>query len=423
MRIIISILLAFLLSHLSPVASAPTELNKRGAPTSAYFLDATKGGDNNKGSYGNFHSYNKGSDPIRGVNLGGWLLLEPWLNTDLFSKTYFSDGNIPGDEFNFCATLGYLKCGSLLETHYSSFITESDFKEIASYGLNAVRIPIGHWAFILEGTDKYYKGSQEKYLQKSLTWAKKYGLKVWIDLHGVPGSQNGYDSSGHKDTHDWAGYNNMDDTKKILRYIFNKYGGTTYKDTVIGIELVNEPLVGDNGVTQDTLSDFYQGAITEIRNTVKSKQNIVLHDGYQSQGAWTGKSYNSGSNLIYDTHLYMLYNDYYKSLDYEGKIKQVCSWGNEISGLNYKEVVGEFTAAFDANSNSVYTKKISEWSNSDKKKISRFVQAEFNAFEKNYGWFFWNWKMGDSDQWDFQVLVKNGVIPNPVSKRTYNDCK
>lgn len=248
-------------------------------------------------------------------------------------------------------------------------------------------------------------------------------MKVWIDLHGVPGSQNGYDSSGHKDTHDWAGYNNMDDTKKILRYIFNKYGGTTYKDTVIGIELVNEPLVGDNGVTQDTLSDFYQGAITEIRNTVKSKQNIVLHDGYQSQGAWTGKSYNSGSNLIYDTHLYMLYNDYYKSLDYEGKIKQVCSWGNEISGLNYKEVVGEFTAAFDANSNSVYTKKISEWSNSDKKKISRFVQAEFNAFEKNYGWFFWNWKMGDSDQWDFQVLVKNGVIPNPVSKRTYNDCK
>lgn len=29
------------------------------------------------------------------------------------------------------------------------------------------------------------------YLDKAIGWARKNEMKVWVDLHGAPGSQNG----------------------------------------------------------------------------------------------------------------------------------------------------------------------------------------------------------------------------------------
>ena len=31
----------------------------------------------------------------------------------------------------------------------------------------------------------------EAHLDKAIGWARKNGMKVWVDLHGAPGSQNG----------------------------------------------------------------------------------------------------------------------------------------------------------------------------------------------------------------------------------------
>lgn len=381
-------------------------------PASAYAALDYRTVMDTQGAEGNY--FGKGN-PVRGVNLGGWLVIEPWMNTD-----FVPSGT--ADEFSFCSNLGYSACGDALEKHYSSYITEDDFLQMLSLGLNAVRIPIGYWAFKLEGPDKFNKGSQEKYLQKALGWAKNHNIKVMIDLHGVPGSQNGYDSSGHKDTHDWAGYSNMDETKQILNYIFAKYGGNTYGDTVMGIELVNEPLTsGQGSVTADTLSNWYAGAIDQIRNLVKSKQRVVLQDGYLPQGTFNGKSYNS-QNVWYDTHMYVLYASGLKDMSLDDKVKQVCTWGSQLASNQYPTVVGEFTAAWDSNSNGPFTKAIGSWTSDQKAQMTRFVEAQFNAFEKNYGWFFWNWK-STSDQWSFQALVKAQVIPSPVTLRSSSECK
>ena len=56
--------------------------------------------------------------------------------------------------------------------------------------LNHVRIPIGYWAFEVGAGEPYISG-QLPYLQKAVTWAGNHGLKVIVDLHGAPGSQNG----------------------------------------------------------------------------------------------------------------------------------------------------------------------------------------------------------------------------------------
>jgi len=55
--------------------------------------------------------------------------------------------------------------------------------EIASVGLNHVRIPIGYWALNPVDGDPYVQG-QLAILDNAIGWAKEAGLKVMLDLHG-----------------------------------------------------------------------------------------------------------------------------------------------------------------------------------------------------------------------------------------------
>ena len=54
-----------------------------------------------------------------------------------------------------------------------------------------MRLPIGYWAWDVGAGEPYIQG-QLPYLRRAVTWASNHGLKLIIDLHGVPGSQNGY---------------------------------------------------------------------------------------------------------------------------------------------------------------------------------------------------------------------------------------
>jgi glucan 1,3-beta-glucosidase len=69
-------------------------------------------------------------------------------------------------------------------------------------GLNHIRIPIGFWAYDVSGGEPYVQGAAE-YLDRAIGWARKYNVKVILDLHGAPGSQNGYDNSGVRGVANW----------------------------------------------------------------------------------------------------------------------------------------------------------------------------------------------------------------------------
>lgn len=113
--------------------------------------------------------------------MGGWLVLEPWITPSLFEPWAKGGGVV--DEYTFSGVLGKAAAQNRLEQHWSSFITEGDFKEIASVGLNHVRIPVGYWA-LHPGPDDPYVQGQLPYLDKSIQWARNAGLKVMLDLHG-----------------------------------------------------------------------------------------------------------------------------------------------------------------------------------------------------------------------------------------------
>jgi glucan 1,3-beta-glucosidase len=95
------------------------------------------------------------------------------------------------DEYTFGQYQSASVAKAALTQHWNTWIQESDFSAIAAAGLNHVRLPIGYWAWDVSGGEPYIQG-QLPYLQKAVTWAKNHGLKVIVDLHGAPGSQNGY---------------------------------------------------------------------------------------------------------------------------------------------------------------------------------------------------------------------------------------
>jgi glucan 1,3-beta-glucosidase len=122
-------------------------------------------------------SFAYGSEKVRGVNTGGWFVLEPWITPSLF------EGNAAKDEWTFTELLGKEGAKARLEQHWNSWFTQDDFRQMAAAGLNHVRIPIGYWSVLPRQGDPYVQGAYEK-LGEALDWASGAGLKVMIDLHG-----------------------------------------------------------------------------------------------------------------------------------------------------------------------------------------------------------------------------------------------
>ena len=141
-------------------------------------------------------SFPYGKTPIRGVNLGGWLVLEPFITPSLFESYKPSEGVV--DEWSLCEILGPQEAHRVMDEHYRTFVTEQDFQKMRDAHIDHVRIPIGYWAL------KGEKGTKEpfveelswKYLLLGLQWARKYGIRAMVELHGAPGSQNGWNHSG-----------------------------------------------------------------------------------------------------------------------------------------------------------------------------------------------------------------------------------
>jgi len=126
-------------------------------------------------------TFNYNDDKVRGVNLGGWFVLEPWITPSIFAP--WANGGGVVDEYTFTQTLGKQEAQNRLNIHWDTWITQEDMNEIASMGLNHVRIPIGYWALNPLDGDPYVQG-QVPYLDRAIGWARTAGLKVMLDLHG-----------------------------------------------------------------------------------------------------------------------------------------------------------------------------------------------------------------------------------------------
>lgn len=112
-------------------------------------------------------------------------------------------------------------------------------------------------------------------------------MKVHIDLHGAPGSQNGYDNSGHRiQTADTLGFTRGDTVKqtlKVIEKIASKYAKKEYQDVVVAIQLLNEPLPDRLSGTSDVVQ-FSKDGYGKVRSV--SDTPVVIHDAFQGASFW-----------------------------------------------------------------------------------------------------------------------------------------
>lgn len=134
--------------------------------------------------------------------------------------------------------------------------TEEDFAQIAGAGLNWIRLPIPFWAVQKYDEEPFLEGVSWKYILKAFQWARKYGLRIKLDLHAVPGSQNGYNHSGKKGLINFLygtmGVANAQRTLDYIRVIAEFISQPEWVSVVPMFGIMNEPTVAVEGFPQLT---------------------------------------------------------------------------------------------------------------------------------------------------------------------------
>lgn len=86
---------------------------------------------------------------IRGVNLGGWMVLEPWITPSLFYQFLGKDESSTAlDIYSFCKVLGPKEANKQLRRHWDTWLTEDIINELAqSNAVNSLRLPVGDYMY------------------------------------------------------------------------------------------------------------------------------------------------------------------------------------------------------------------------------------------------------------------------------------
>ncbi|KAF1831191.1 glycoside hydrolase [Decorospora gaudefroyi] len=385
-------------------------------------------------------NFNWGSEKIRGVNIGGWLVLEPWITPSIFDRV---NQNRPQrdivDEYTLGEKLGRDAALSILRQHWNSFVTWQDFNKIKQSGFNVIRIPVGYWAYDTFGTP--FVPGASVYIDAAIDWARSLGLKIIIDLHGAPGSQNGYDNSGQRmDIPRWQTGDTVKQTIQVLHTISQKYARREYQDVIIGIELLNEPALYSNALNFDVARQFYRdgyGQVREVSDTV-----VVISDGFYDPNTWNGfltPSDANAQNVAVDHHEYQVFDNNLIRMTPRQHAQFACSNAARYSGADKWTFVGEWTSAmtdcakylngfgrgarYDGTlggstrvGDCSWQNDLSKWPASYKDDTRRYIEAQIAAFEsKTQGWFWWNFKTESAAEWDAFQLIDAGIFP-PITQ-------
>jgi len=110
-------------------------------------------------------------------------------------------------------------------------------------------------------------------------WARKHGLHTIIDLHGAPGSQNGYDNSGQRTgSPQWAlDSANVKATLAVIQVIATQLG-----PMIDAIELLNE-VAGFLGSAWDTaVRGYWKSGYDVVRQTAGDDILVVIGDAFET---------------------------------------------------------------------------------------------------------------------------------------------
>ncbi|KAJ1407991.1 glycoside hydrolase superfamily, partial [Ochromonadaceae sp. CCMP2298] len=243
-----------------------------------------------------------------GTNMGGWLVLEPWITPSLFYRFLGkTETDVGMDAWTLCEALGAVEGNKLMRAHWDSWVTEEHIKGLADRGVELVRLPVGDWTLRQYGPYTGCMDGAEDYIQWFLDTAHKYDLDVLLDVHAVKDSQNGFDNSGQSRNLVWTDPHNFQHWDILTSDWMGAWNGTAYESinqanmafalqtveqlldrwgahpALYALEPVNEPWWNSD---MPALKTFYR----QVRALMQRKAPLVtfvFHDAFQlSPSMW-----------------------------------------------------------------------------------------------------------------------------------------
>lgn len=267
-----------------------------------------------------------------------------------------------------------------------------------------------------------YVAGQYPHLVQAVQWAQEMDFTVMIDIHGAPGSQNGWEETGLVGPILFtANQSNTDRTLNVLKNLTTEFTKEQYGGVVTNIELMNEPIFADA-----LLREFYTAG-AKVVGPAAPAVNTTIHDAFYNPPKWKNYDPNNmnapgpAPHITVDTHQFWAF----PPLDTLGEpaiLQHICDYAASTKAPNSNIppiLVGEWSLSTGITANSTSD------SATDPKKRTWFrtvFEAQNAAYAPNaagqspIGWYFWSWKTEyDIDAWSYRKGVQQGYIPSNIS--------
>ncbi|CAL5386128.1 unnamed protein product [Camellia sinensis] len=310
----------------------------------------------------------------------------------------------------FQVTNGYGKLApKVMREHWTTFITEDDFKFMSSNGINTVRIPVGRWIAFDPTPPAPYVGGSLKALDNAFSWARKYGMKVIIDLHAAPGSQTNSAVSSSRDGFvEWGQTDqNVQETVDVIDFLT-----TTKHPSLYAVELLNEPCAPY--VTLEKLKKYYRAGYNAVRKHSSTAYVIMASRmQYGMKPVDPTELFPLARELkgsAIDVHYYQIFMPVFKKMNHQQNIDFVyTNTSVELNRLikpkNPQIFIGEWATEWGTANlahPSLSKKTIEDYKNFGKAQLQVYGKATF-------GWAYWTLKCPFSNL-SFEWMIKNGYL-------------
>ena len=189
---------------------------------------------------------------LRGVNLGGWMLIEDYMI------------GLPWTEWKireqFKKVLGDESYSTFFNAFDRSFIADADIAFLSRTGFNVVRLPFNYRHFEDDLAPGRWIESGFQQLDRVVGLCRKHNIWVILDLHAGVGAQARDQNAGsaYGETYFWNQRHFIDRTVALWAEIARRYSGDA---TIAGYNLLGEPVTSNVPL----LNEFYVATIRAIR--------------------------------------------------------------------------------------------------------------------------------------------------------------
>jgi aryl-phospho-beta-D-glucosidase BglC (GH1 family) len=206
---------------------------------------------------------------LRGVNLGGWMLIE-----DYMIGLPWTDWKI---REQFRRVLGEAAYSAYFDAWDASYIADADCAFLAQQGFTFVRLPFNYRLLESDLDPGNWLEKGFRLLDHAVELCRKHGLWVLLDLHAAPGAQARDQNAGSAfgEAYFWNYRHFIYRMAALWKEIARRYRGDT---TIAGYNLLCEPVTNDVNL----LNRVCASAIRAIRE-VDSDHLIVqpLGEGHK----------------------------------------------------------------------------------------------------------------------------------------------